>query len=127
MLSGLQKATSDAAMSAKIADLELLAHYERLDAAQGVSRSGFALLIELSEQKVLLETDVAFDDGDELNLNFFLPDAGVDAGRTKVSLRCTVVHCRSRDHLHFAARVSKLGEASRTAIQRLQTGSRSGP
>lgn len=108
-------------MSANVADLELLAHYERLDAATGVSRSGFALLLELSERQLLLETDVAFEDGDELSLNFFLPDdLGVEAGRSKVSLRCRVMQCRSRDQLHFSARVSKIGDASRTAIQRLR-------
>lgn len=117
-LNGLQKAVPPGT-SHDVAALELLAHYELANESTGEERSGFALLLELSDRRVLLETDVALEAGIEVSLNFFLPDAGPDAGRTKISLRCLVTQCRDTERLHYSARISKISGPSRRAIQQL--------
>ena len=61
------------------------------------------------------------ESGDSLSLNFFLPDAGSDSGRTKVSLRCMVAQCRDREQLHYSARISRISESSKRAIHKLHT------
>jgi hypothetical protein len=116
----LQKASSSGAGGSDVSDLELLAHYECVHAESGRSRSGFAVLIELDARHLTLEGDVAFAPGDTLSMNFFLPDAGSDGGRTKISLSCMVAQCRDSEQLHYSARISKLGESSRRAIEKLR-------
>ena len=118
-LTGLHKATPALSTSSSVAELELLAHYQQSDDATGDERSGFALLLELSDRRLMLEMDVALDPGSELSLNFFLPDAGADTGRTKVSLVCMVAQCRDPEQLHYSARISKISQPSKRAIEKL--------
>jgi hypothetical protein len=126
MSNGLQKAVSDDGGSADVRDLELLAHYERGDARSGGARSGFAVILELTDRRILLENDVSLEAGDALRMNFFLPDAGQVSGRLKVSLECRVTLCRDAERLHYGAAISKIGEASRQAILSLQSENRTG-
>ncbi len=118
-LSGLQKASAGDASSSDVSGLELLAHYELVDQKRGAERSGFAVLLELTDRRLMLESDVPFTPGDQLSMNFFLPDSGSEAGRTKISLSCAVAQCRDAEQLHYSARISKIGESSRRAIQNL--------
>ena len=115
MLSGLQKANPAAGSGADVSDLELLAHYE-LEHEGSKTRSGFAMILELTERRMLIEADVAFAHGDALRLNFFLPDAGAAGGRTKIGLRCTVGQCLDDEKLHYSTRISEIGDAARNAI-----------
>ena len=120
MASGMHEdASADGPMS-DVRHLELLAHYECSDPATGNTRSGFAVILELTERRVLLEGDVALQMGDVLNMNFFLPSPGQESGRTSVSLECLVAQCRDTEKLHFSVRVAKIGEKSKLAIQALQ-------
>jgi hypothetical protein len=125
-LSGLQKASSSVANGSDVSDLELLAHYELVDEQTGRERSGFAVLLELTHRRLTLEGDVALSPGDTLKMNFFLPDSGSDEGRLKVSLSCMVAQRRDNDQLHYSARISKIGESSRRAIEKLHAERRSG-
>jgi len=118
-LTGLQKASTSVADGSDVSDLELLAHYELAEQESERQRSGFAVLLELDARRLTLEGDVAFAAGDTLSMNFFLPDAGSDVGRTKVSLSCVVAQCRDGEQLHYNARISKIGESSRRAIEKL--------
>ena len=119
MASGLQNANAAARSGADVSDLELLAHYE-LEHEGGKTRSGFAMILELTERRLLLETDLPFAQGDELRLNFFLPDAGAAAGRTKIGLRCLVGQCVDAERLHYSARVREIGDAGRNAVRSLR-------
>ncbi len=114
MLSGLQKATS--AVPDAPRQLELLAHYELDDPKTGGSQSGFAVILELTDRRLLLEGDTAFSPGAELRVSFFLPDPKVDSGRVNVALRCSVAQCRDATKLHYSIRISKLSEAAKKAI-----------
>ena len=126
MSNGLQRATSHGGATADVRDLELLAHYELGDSKSGGSRSGFAVILELTDRRIVIENDVALAAGDELRLNFFLPDAGQVSGRLKVSLECRIALCRDAQKLHYGGTISKIGEASRQAILSLQSDERSG-
>ena len=119
MLSGVQKANSGAGSGADVSDLELLAHYE-LESESGKTRSGFAMILELTERRLLLETDVPFTQGDTLRLNFFLPDPGASAVRTKIGLRCLVGQCVDAEKLHYSARVGEIGDVARNAVRSLR-------
>lgn len=119
MLSGLQNPNPVARSDADVSDLELLAHYE-LEQKGSKKRSGFAMILELTERRLLLETDVAFAQGDDLRLNFFLPDAGAAAGRTKVGIKCAVGQCLDAQKLHYSTRVLEIGDAARNAIRGLR-------
>ena len=125
-LRGLQKASPTVRASFDVADLELLAHYEMTDDATGDSRSGFAVILELTERRLLLESDVSFEPGDQLRINFFLPDSGADSGRINIALRCMVAQCRDGERLHYSTRISKISDASRRAIQNLHAHRASG-
>jgi hypothetical protein len=125
-LSGLHKASPGSESSSDVSNLELLAHYELADSNSGNQRSGFAVLLELSECQLTLEADVAFCEGDTLDINIFLPGSGTKAGRTEVSLCCQVAQCHNQDQLRYGARVSRIGEASKDAIQKLHTERSSG-
>ena len=125
-LSGLHKASSREANGCDVSDLELLAHYELVEEGTGRARSGFAVLLELSERRLLLEGDVSFKPGDTLDLNFFLPDSGSDMGRTKISLRCAIADCRDLKQLHYNARISKIADRSKQAIEKLHAERSSG-
>lgn len=119
MLSGLQKATPPAPVAVE-PQLELLAHYEVEDPETGHSRSGFAVILELTDRRMLVEGDVAFESGDELKIRFFLPDPGANSGRVNVALECTIAQCRDATKLHYSTRISKIGEAARSAIRSLR-------
>ncbi len=116
MLRGLKKATP-VAPGADRPQLELLAHYELDDPESGCTRSGFAVILELTVRRLLLEGDVDFAAGDELRVSFFLPDPDADSGRVNVALRCTVVQCRDAAKQHYSTRISKIGEAAKNAIR----------
>lgn len=116
MLSGLQKATSSVRRKGEPRPLELLAHYEIEDPETGDSRSGFAVILELTDRVLLIEGDVAFSVGDELRVSFFLPDPSSDSGRVNVSLRCAVAQCRDEAKLHYSTRISRIGNAAKRAI-----------
>ena len=116
MLKGLQKATSVVPAPDAPRQLELLAHYELDDPETGDTRSGFAVILELTDRRLLLEGDVAFSADDELRLRFFLPDPQADSGRVNVALRCTIAQCDATK-LHYSARISKIGEAAKKAIR----------
>jgi hypothetical protein len=109
-----------------VADLELLAHYELRDSKSGDMRSGFAVILELTDRRLLLEGDVPFEAGDQLDVNFFLPDSGTDSGRTKVALCCVVAQCRDTEQLQYSMQISKISEASKSAIQNLHAENGSG-
>lgn len=96
--------------------VELLAHYELVSDSELDTRRGFAILLELDERRLLLETDTAFEAGDELLLNFFLADSGTE--RAKISLTCVVSHCRDENMLRYSARVSRIEDGSKEAVQR---------
>lgn len=120
MASGMQgDTTADGPMS-DVRHLELLAHYERTDPSTGNTRSGFAVILELTERRVLLEGDVALEMGDVLDLKFFLPTPGQESGRTNVGVECLVAQCRDAEKLHYSVRISKIGEKSKLAIQELR-------
>lgn len=119
MLTGLQKATSVVPAPTAPRQLELLAHYELDDPETGGSRSGFAVILELTDRWLLLEGDTAFSAGAELRVSFFLPDPQADSGRVNVALRCTVAQCRDATKLHYGVRISKIGEATKKAIRGL--------
>ena len=114
MLSGSQKATSAVADAPR--QLELLAHYELDDPKTGDSRSGFAVILELTDRRLLLEGDAAFSAGAELRVSFFLPDPQADSGRVNVALRCIVAQCCDATKLHYGVRISKISEAAKKAI-----------
>ncbi len=117
MLSGSHKASSDASEQDAPHQLELLAHYELDDPETGDSRSGFAMILELSERQLLLEGDVVFSVGSEMRLSFFLPDPQADAGRVNVALECTVGQCHDETKLHYSIRISKISEVGKNAIR----------
>lgn len=125
MLSGLQNASGSDG-TADVRALELLAHYELTDPRSGAARSGFAVILELTDRRILIENDVPLAAGDELRLNFFLPDAGQASGRSKIALECRVTLCRDSEKLHYGGAISKIGEASRQAILSLKSEKRSG-
>ncbi len=125
-LNGLQKASSLVTTGCDVSDLELLAHYELVEESTGRARSGFAVLLELADRRLMLEGDVPFKAGDTLDMNFFLPDSGSDLGRTKISLRCMIAQCRDEEQLHYSARVSKITDRSKEAIEKLHAERRSG-
>ncbi len=75
--------------------VELLAHLELETGGPGEPRRGFASLLELSETKVLFESDDELAVGDALNLTFFLPPPEEGALRTKIATRAEV---RSQHH-----------------------------
>ena len=113
-----------AAGSSSVAEYELLAHYESVDEESGDARSGFAMLVELSESWLMMESDVGLEAGCELSINFFLPDR--DEGRTRVAMQCVVLQCRDHERLHYSARISKIDQASRLGIEKLCRDLRSG-
>jgi hypothetical protein len=96
--------------------VELLAHYEIRSDSQGAPRRGFAILFELNERHLLLESDIPLDTGGELLLSFFLSPAGAE--RTKISLTCIISHCRDDKLLRYSARVSKIEQGTKTELQR---------
>lgn len=118
MLDGLQKAGAGVGSSGDSAQLELLAHYETTDDGSESCRSGFAVVLELTERRLLVEGDVTLTAGQELKISFFLPSR--DGGRTNVGLDCVVAQCRDAGRLHYSCRVSKISEASRRAISNFQ-------
>jgi hypothetical protein len=97
--------------------IELLAHYELKDEAGELVR-GFAVILELSERSVAFESDIPLDCGAELHMNFFLVDPTSETQRVKISLSCIVAQCRDDAKLIYGARVSKLGDDARRAVQR---------
>jgi hypothetical protein len=118
MLNGLHKA-GEARAEPVHSPLELLAHYQLRDPETGTSRSGFALILELTPRRLVLESDVAFVSGQELHVSFFLTGEG-DASRVNVAMDCVVAQCRDPERLHYSARVSKISNGSREAILRFQ-------
>ena len=120
MLSGLRKAASAQGVAADVRHMELLAHYDVVCGATGDSRSGFAVILELTDRRLLIEADVHFSPDDTLTLDFFLPAPGADSGRHKVSLECSIVQCRDTELLHYGARVTAIGESSKRAINALE-------
>jgi hypothetical protein len=98
--------------------VELLAHYEVDGGASRSPRSGFAVLLELSERRLLFETDLCLEQATEMHLNFFLHDPDSDAQRSNVSLSCVIGQCRDEAKMIYSARVSKIGDDARQAIQR---------
>jgi hypothetical protein len=97
--------------------IELLAHYELKDEAGELVR-GFAVILELSERSVAFESDILLEGGAELHMNFFLVDPMSETQRRKISLSCIVAQCRDDAKLVYGARVSKLGDDARRAVQR---------
>jgi hypothetical protein len=97
--------------------IELLAHYE-LKGEQGEPTRGFAVICELSERSVAFESDVPLERGCELHLNFFLTEPSSESKRVKISLSCIVAQCRDEARLIYGARVSKLRDDARRALQR---------
>jgi hypothetical protein len=97
--------------------IELLAHYELKGEAGDVVR-GFAVILELSERSVAFESDISLEGGAELHMNFFLVDPMSETQRVKISLSCIVAQCRDDAKLVYGARVSKLGDDARRAVQR---------
>ena len=98
--------------------VELLAHYEVDGGASRSPRSGFAVLLELSERRLLFETDLCLEQATEMHLNFFLQEPESDAQRSNVSLSCVIGQCRDEAKMIYSARVSKIGDDARQAIQR---------
>ena len=126
MLKRLQKAAPADRAPDDVRHLELLAHYDLKRAVAGAdpvrgasadSRSGFALILELTDRELLVEGDIPFGPGDRLSLDFFLPDLGADSGRTKVTLECVLTQCLDEAGLQYGARISQIGDTSKRAIQ----------
>jgi hypothetical protein len=118
MLNGLHKARAGGAEPAR-SPLELLAHYQLRDPETGSSRSGFALILELTPRRLVLESDVPFASGQELHISFFLTHEA-DASRVSVAMDCVVAQCRDPEQLHYSARVAKISNGSKEAILRFQ-------
>jgi hypothetical protein len=97
--------------------IELLAHYDVEPGSFDEPRSGFAVVLELSERRLLLEADLSLEPGTNLLLNFFLQEPDGDAQRTNVSLACVVSQCHDEAKQIYSARVTKLAEPARRAIQ----------
>ena len=97
--------------------VELLAHYDVEAGSSEEARSGFAVVLELTERRLLLETDLSLEPGTEMLLNFFLQVPDSDAQRSNVSLSCEVTQCRDEAKLIHSVRVTKLADDSRQAIQ----------
>jgi hypothetical protein len=114
LVSGLLDLDSESAKPT----VELLAHYDVNAGSSQEPRSGFAVVLELSERRLLLETDLSLEPGVEVLLNFFLQGPGSDAQRSNVSLACAVTQCHDEAQLVYSARVTKLEDESRNAIQR---------
>ncbi len=135
MLKGLQKAAPAERAPDDVRHLELLAHYDLKRAASGADpvggasadpRSGFALVLELTDRELLVEGDIPFGPGDRLSLDFFLPDLGADSGRTKVTLECVLTQCLDEAGLQYGARISQIGDTSKHAIQAINKQNGSG-
>ena len=106
-------------------DVGLLAHYELGDESGEVER-GFLLILELSDRYLAFEADVPLETGSELRMNFFLADPAGESQRVKVSMSCIVAQCRDEAKLVYGARVSKLQESAREALQRHAVGGSGG-
>ena len=98
--------------------VELLAHYDVNAGSSEEPRSGFAVVLELTERRLLLEADLSLEPGAEMLLNFFLQEPGSDAQRSNVSLACAVTQCHDEAKLVYSVRITKLEDKSRDAIQR---------
>jgi len=101
--------------------VELLAHYEVADTEGGDATRGFAVILELSDRSLVMESDVPLDTGSELSLNFFLADPGSTSQRAKISMSCLVARCRDEAKLIYSARVSKMTDSARELVQRHAT------
>lgn len=100
------------------AAMELLAHYELAGETNGEVVRGFAVILELSDRRLLFESDVPLETGSELDMNFFLTDAIGGSERAKISLSCILARCRDDARLIYSARVSKLTDGARVAVRR---------
>lgn len=103
------------------APFELLSHYEILTNPSGEPRRGFAILLELDERKILLESDYPLETSDVMLLNFFLNEAEESTEREKVTLTCEIRLCRDEAKLVYTAAVSTIDEDSRLALRRLSS------
>lgn len=98
-----------------VGTLDLLVHY-RTDA--GRPGEGFVVVLDLDEKSLLLQADRAFEIDTALSLDFFLPGAGPDAPREKVSVQCRVESCGDHDDLIYTARVSSIDPGALSILQR---------
>jgi hypothetical protein len=119
MLNGLQKAKPAGAAGPEEPVLELLAHYELEESGTGKARSGFAVILELTDRRLLIESDVELASGQEIQISFFLPNHK-DASRVNVALDCAIAQCRDQARLHYSTRISKISDAARAAILNFQ-------
>lgn len=116
-LGGLVSELLDLSEEPSDPSVELLAHYE-LDGEGNEVVRGFAVILELSDRHVAFESDVPLETEAELRMNFFLADPAGESQRVKVSMSCVVAQCRDEAKLIYGARVSKISEAARQALQR---------
>ena len=93
-----------------------------LDAAGDEDRRGFAVVLELTPRRLVIESDWPLETGDVIALNFFLPASSGSGQRVKVNVSCVVAQCKDETKLHYSVRVSKIGEASTKAIARYVAG-----
>ncbi len=99
--------------------VDLLAHFEMPEPAGGEPRRGFANLIALSHEELLMESDDALDVGDQLSLTFFVgAEEGAVSRRQQVSLRCEIRRCHDAEKLLYVARARPVDEASEGALHR---------
>jgi hypothetical protein len=96
--------------------VELLAHYE-YDTGENEVQRGFAVILELTERHLAIESDVPLEAGNEVRMNFFLADPDGNAQRVKISLSCVVAQCRDEAKLIYSARISEIPDAAKRALQ----------
>jgi len=109
--------------------VELLAHFElQLDHTEEPLR-GFVNLLEMDSSSLLVESSQALDDGDQLDLSFFLPRLGSDSSsqeRVHVALSCQVSRCDDKHKLLYTAKIRKIDKESEAAFHQFVNARASG-